>query len=578
MRLGSRLGILSIISTLLPVAGLGVWTAHSRFQNYFENIAQQQLYLSRGSAFYVHTWLESIENDITRHVSMMEDNSQTKQEFIRTILNDSSGNLIAGIFDESGIDIIPHQKKDNIDSQRFLNFRSEVQEAIDNEQLGFLDVYSAHESFIYLRRLNQNEYFAIDIGLKELEDTLSKQKTDEIEILLLSKIKGKVLGAATTLSPELVLRRCNSKQDEFNIQYITQNEHNVIASCSPVEKSPWYVFVGSDTESFAATGQTLWTSTLIVCSLAGSISLLLSGLFIRRLTDPLERLVDAARTIAMGGFGQRVYYHRNDEIGELADAFNMMSAALDQYSNDFQRQAEILSQTNADLQNRVEERTKELKRAQEKLIQSARLAAVGEMGAGLAHSLNNPLSAVLGSLQILELSYPDEELITMLRDESKRCKEIVQQWLEASQSLDSEVERNHEELSLRDVVRRTSKSVSNYLEQRDVIIETSEVEDFMFWGDSRIIEQAFTQFFYALRPHVEKGNNIIIKAFVQSSLAIVRVRYKEAYLSDDERKAAGMFYWTAIHYFSTHHVEVKEVKEKEYQWTIHIPKGRSTYE
>lgn len=562
----------------MPVVGLGVWTAHSRYQSYFQNVAEQQLYLATGSAFYAQTWLESIENDIAYHISMMDTDTLSKKELVQDILSESSGNLIAGIFDESGLDVVPHQKKGNIDSQRFLMFRAQVQEAIENQQLGFSDVYSSSNSFAYVYRIGEQEYFAVDISLAELEKTLAKQQTDEIEIILLSQLKGKVLGKTTSLSPELILRRCDVENEVSNIQYVTQNNHNVIAACAPVSSSPWYIFVGSNTEKFANTGKSLWTSTLIVCSLAGCISLLLSALFIRRLTDPLERLVDAARTIAMGGFGQRVYYHRNDEIGELADAFNMMSAALDQYSNDFQRQAEILSQTNAELQTRVEERTAELKRAQEKLIQSARLAAVGEMGAGLAHSLNNPLSAVLGSLQILEFSYPEEELIGMLREESKRCKQIVQQWLEASQSLDSEVERVHEEISLRDVIRRTSKSVSNYLEQRDVLIETSEVKDFFFWGDSRIIAQAFTQFFYALRPHVEKGNNIVIKSLIQASLAIIQIRYKEAYLSDDERKAAGMFYWTAIHYFSTHNVEIKEIKDKEYQWTIHIPKGRSINE
>ena len=166
----------------------------------------------------------------------------------------------------------------------------------------------------------------------------------------------------------------------------------------------------------------------------------------------------------------------------------------------------------------------------------------------------------------------------MIQSEAKRCKEIIHQWLEASQTLEESTERLHEEISLRDVIRRTSKSVSNYLLQRDVMIETSEVDDFLFWGDPRIIEQAFTQLFYALRPFVEKGNNIRVKAVIQSSLAVVQLKYKASYVSDDERKAAGMFYWTAIHYFSTHKIEVKEIKDKEYQWTIHIPQRRSSYE
>ena len=75
-------------------------------------------------------------------------------------------------------------------------------------------------------------------------------------------------------------------------------------------------------------------------------SFLLCGLLIRRITEPMKILSEAARDIAMGGFGRQVSYHRKDEVGELADAFNMMSQAVARYSSDFQRQAELLSNSN----------------------------------------------------------------------------------------------------------------------------------------------------------------------------------------------------------------------------------------
>ena len=562
----------------MPVCGLGVWTAVSRQKNYFDNVAQQQLNLSRSSSFYVQTWVDAILSDIEINVLKLKDDNDSRKVLISDLMEDATNIQIAGVFDEEGLDIIPHRKRDNVGNKDFIDFRGEVKEKIENQDFGLSDSNISSNSLLYVEPISSNEVIALSFSLDSIFKTLNKHKTDKIDILLVSQAKGKLGASQTVLSPELTLRRCNQELNSKNFQYVTSDNIEVIASCSGIKGVPWYIFVGSNTQSYAKTSNSLWFTTLIACSVAICISLLLSGLFIRRLTEPLEHLVNAVRTIAMGGFGQRVYYHRNDEIGELADAFNMMSVALNQYSNDFQRQASILSQTNAELQLRVDERTRELKEAQEKLIQSARLAAVGEMGAGLAHSLNNPLSAVLGSVQILELSYPDEELIEMIQIEAKRCKEIIHQWLEASQTLEESTERLHEEISLRDVIRRTSISVSNYLQQRDVMIETSEVDDFLFWGDPRIIEQAFTQLFYALRPYVEKGNNIRVKAVIQSSLAVVQLRYKSAFISDDERKAAGMFYWTAIHYFSTHKIEVKEVKDKEFQWTIHIPQRRSSYE
>ena len=579
MRLGSRLNLLSIISTLLPVAGLGIWTAETRSQNYLDSLTEQQLHLAKSSAFYIDSWLEARKSEILLHLmNNKTEGIREEDEFFMSLMQISSNAQIVGLFDQSGIEVIPHFSLPEMTTEDFIQFREQVQIELSTQNFGFSDSYGTKGSFLFILPISESRILAVEYNLQHIKEALQIQNQDGVQLFLLSNTKGRLAGEFSKYAPELVLRRCHSKDVVDQIHYSTPSNIDVIASCAPIDHVPWYVIVGSNADIYSRFRKEIWKNTIVVSTIACCISLILSALFIRRLTVPMEKLVDAARTISMGGFGQRVFYHRKDEIGDLADAFNMMSLALNQYSIDFQRQAEILSQTNADLLHRVEERTGELERAQEKLIQSARLAAVGEMGAGLAHSLNNPLSAVLGAIQILELSYPDKEIIEMLRSQTKRCKEIVHQWLEASQSLDQSNRSIREEISLRDVVRRSIKTVSTYLQQRDVQIESSHVADFIFWGDPKIIEQAFTQLFYALRPFVAKGTDIRLKSFIQPSLATVQILYRESYLTDDERKAAGMFYWTAIHYFSTHQIEVKEVTDKEYQWTINIPKGRKNYE
>ena len=93
----------------------------------------------------------------------------------------------------------------------------------------------------------------------------------------------------------------------------------------------------------------------------------------------------------------------------------------------------------------MEAKTRALEEAQSQLIQSAKLSSVGQLGAGVAHELNNPLAGIVGQTALLErrlkkldLSEVDREklqgYVSHVLTEAARCREIIQGLLCFSQA------------------------------------------------------------------------------------------------------------------------------------------------
>jgi PAS domain S-box-containing protein len=96
-----------------------------------------------------------------------------------------------------------------------------------------------------------------------------------------------------------------------------------------------------------------------------------------------------------------------------------------------------LERLNNELEQRVKEKTKQLKQAQEKLVRRERLAAIGELSGGIAHELRNPLGAIKNSVYFLKMAIeePDEDIeetLQILEDEVKHSVDIIESLLEFS--------------------------------------------------------------------------------------------------------------------------------------------------
>lgn len=138
----------------------------------------------------------------------------------------------------------------------------------------------------------------------------------------------------------------------------------------------------------------------------------------RRITRPIATLTDGARSLARGALETRIEAESDDELGMLARAFNDMAGSLALSRAELTRKNQALSTANNNMQS-----------MQDQLLRSERLAAIGQLAAGVSHEIDNPVGIILGHAELLLEDLPVEdplrEDVSAIIEECRRCKRIT---------------------------------------------------------------------------------------------------------------------------------------------------------
>jgi C4-dicarboxylate-specific signal transduction histidine kinase len=186
-----------------------------------------------------------------------------------------------------------------------------------------------------------------------------------------------------------------------------------------VDRGPWSLIVGIPQTVVADRLAPLWWRNVTI-SVAAVLAVLGLSLWVSHHTSTgLERIRAAAQRIAGGDLSPPARAEApNLEIAELQEAFITMAANLRATRDALDRQVEQ--------ERKMREMVQSLQR---QVVRQERLAAVGLLVSGVAHELNNPLQAILGTAELLErdphLAAAALEEITMLKTQSGRAREII---------------------------------------------------------------------------------------------------------------------------------------------------------
>jgi len=154
---------------------------------------------------------------------------------------------------------------------------------------------------------------------------------------------------------------------------------------------------------------------LVVASigLSVAIAILLAILTSRAIAQPIQSLTSVARrTTEESNFELQATVEQDDEIGMLANAFNQLIRAVQQllqqqktaneqlenYSQTLESQVEVRTQELSEKNTQLQQLLEELQHTQVQMVQSEKMSALGQMVAGVAHEINNPVNFIHGNL------------------------------------------------------------------------------------------------------------------------------------------------------------------------------------
>lgn len=336
------------------------------------------------------------------------------------------------------------------------------------------------------------------------------------------------------------LARLN-RPDRFRI-YRNGGGHRVLGVITPIENQPacsnaachahpaeQQILGVLDTNLSLATAdvQLAESSCRMKIYTAGALFLIavMSWFLVWQIVDrPVNSLRRGTEHLAAGDLGYQIPVASNDEIGELARSFNDMSSQLKK------EHTENVAWTHT-LEDRVEQKTRELKRAHEHALHTEKMASIGKMAAVLAHEINNPLSGILTYAKLLRkwVDHDDGgqsrkkdvcDSLDLIASESRRCGDLVKNLLTFSRT----TPMNLQATNLNQIIDQSLRLIQHQLDLAGIQVQPQLEPDLpLVVCDGAQIEQVLLALMVNAMDAMPQGGNLWVITQADEANNSVRV-------------------------------------------------------
>ncbi len=227
---------------------------------------------------------------------------------------------------------------------------------------------------------------------------------------------------------------------------------------------------------------------------------------------PVRKLIMGTMAISSGDLDYRIEPTSKDEIGQLACSFNSMAEKL------IVAKQEITAWSN-ELEKRVQQKTDQLKKTQERIMQIEKMASLGQLSATVAHELNNPIAGILTYSKLIQKklrkgSFSEAEkksvleYLKMIETESERSGQIVKNLLLFARKQEPEFKRH----DLNQVVEASLQLVSHHLELNQISLHKSLAKNIPpIFVDENQLKQALLALYVNAVEAMEHGGILTVK-------------------------------------------------------------------
>ncbi|HYG69696.1 MAG TPA: ATP-binding protein, partial [Anaeromyxobacteraceae bacterium] len=446
MRFAAKIGLLLLAVGVLPVALLGLVSYIVSRDELQRTVGRMQTQAAEDLALFTDRFAASTVESLRLAVSYLPIDDLARSELaavlaipyrqlpavsILAVVDDARVPIAGPVFERDPGDdpaLAGRERVGDADLDRFARRIPEVEETVGATAIG--PPYRAEDGpprIAVALRIAPKRILAAEISLREVEARLA-ELSEGTEVAYLVDGAGEIVAHGRPGEPLTAEERTLSElgyRERMSWSKLLHRHDGQrwLAAFANVQGLGWGAVVAQPMAVAFSAAERLRFYTFAWSCISLVIALVVGAVLARTVTKPVARLSRAAAGIAAGDYGQPVEASGRDELAGLARAFNRMVSEL-------RRRDEEIRGWNRELQKRVEERTAELKSAQDQILRTRRMAALGSLGAGLAHELNNPMTAITGYLSILRKNFaegaPETEMVNRALDQANRVTRVVE--------------------------------------------------------------------------------------------------------------------------------------------------------